>query len=213
MAMGSCTYTQIHTLFAMHNSVVSLFLCSVTRDGEQRAEQGDFIIPTVFILHPTDLCTFHPSFPFSFHFFMISLQPSPIYTYLILSGFKNLTLFLILYFTIFFFFHYSIRVPLRLSHLLFFHFILPEALVLIFFLFCCFLLHFFALYFSWSCRESGEQESLPVGWFLTKHKAFFSFDLVMLCLLTFFLFVSFFLFIHFLKIFSHFVQLWLFTSN
>lgn len=133
MAMGSCTYTQIHTLFAMHNSVVSLFLCSVTRDGEQRAEQGDFIIPTVFILHPTDLCTFHPSFPFSFHFFMISLQPSPIYTYLILSGFKNLTLFLILYFTIFFFFHYSIRVPFRLSHLLFFHFILPEALVLIFF--------------------------------------------------------------------------------
>lgn len=82
-----------------------------------------------------------------------------------------------------------------------------------FFLFCCFLLHFFALYFSWSCRESGEQASLPVGWFLTKHKAFFSFDLVMLCLLTFFLFVSFFLFIHFLKIFSHFVQLWLFTSN
>lgn len=140
MAMGSCTYTQIHTLFAMHNSVVSLFLCSVTRDGEQRAEQGDFIIPAVFILHPTDLCTFHPSFPFSFHFFMISLQPSPIYTYLILSGFKNLTLFLILYFTIVFFFiipsgypfdflisYFSISFFQRLSFLFFFIPLLPPS--------------------------------------------------------------------------------------
>lgn len=99
MATGSCTYTQIHTLFAMHNSVVSLFLCSVTRDGEQRAEQGDSIIPAVFILHPTGLCTSHPSFPF----LSISLQLSPIYTHLILSAFKNPTLPLILYFTITFF--------------------------------------------------------------------------------------------------------------
>lgn len=101
-----------HTpLFAMHNSVVSLFLCSVTRDGEQKAEQGDFIIPAVFILHPTDFCTSHPSSSLvSFHFFIISLHPSPIYTYPILSTFKSLTLSLTLYFTILFF--YSIRILL-----------------------------------------------------------------------------------------------------
>lgn len=197
--MGSCTYTQIHTLFAMHNSVVSLFLCSVRRDGEQRAEQGDFIIPTVFILHPTDLCTFHPSFPFSFHFFMISLQPSPIYTYLILSGFKNLTLFLILYFTIFFFFHYSIRVPFWLSHLLFFHFILPEALVLIFFYSVASSFIFLPFTSPGVVGKAGSKRACRLVGFLLNTKLFFL--LILVCLLTFF--VCFFLFIHsfFLKSF------------
>ena len=66
----------------MHNSVVSLFLCPVTRDGEQEAEQGDFIIPAVFILHPTDSCTSH-AFLLSSHFFILSFPPHPIsYTHI-----------------------------------------------------------------------------------------------------------------------------------
>lgn len=109
-------HTHTHTLFAMHNLVVSLFLCSVRRDGEQKAEQGDFIIPAVFILHPTD-CTSHPPFLFSFHCFIISLHPSPVYTNLILSSFKPPTLFLhsILQSV----FYYFIRVLLTILSLLF----------------------------------------------------------------------------------------------
>lgn len=63
------THTETHadpqrkseSVFAMHYSLVSLFLRPVTRDGEQRAEQGDFIIPAVFILHPSDFCTSLPT--------------------------------------------------------------------------------------------------------------------------------------------------------
>lgn len=64
----TCKHTHADTprksesVFAMHYSLVSLFLRPVTRDGEQRAEQGDFIIPAVFILHPSDFCTSHPTF-------------------------------------------------------------------------------------------------------------------------------------------------------
>lgn len=61
MAMSACAHTHTHTLFAMHYSLVSFFLRPVTRDGEQRAERGDFIIPAVFILHPSDFCTSHPT--------------------------------------------------------------------------------------------------------------------------------------------------------
>lgn len=97
--MGSHSHS--HTLFAMHNSGVSLFLCSVRRDGEQKAEQGDFIIPAVFTLRPTDFSASHPSsFPFYslfLHHFSspISCMHSPDLIWL-----QNPKPFLMFYFTI-----------------------------------------------------------------------------------------------------------------
>lgn len=100
-------------MFAMHYSLVSLFLCPVTRDGEQRAERGDFIIPAVFILHPSDFCTSHPttSSPSSPSFPIPSLHLFPPVSYLDISDLICLqktpaTLSFILCFTIYH--HYSI---------------------------------------------------------------------------------------------------------